>query len=416
MKTNVERIQKDIEILSQFNATPGRGLTRFSFTEEDRGAREYIKSEMKACGLQVYEDAAGTVIGRLEGEVKGAPTIIVGSHFDSVKNGGNFDGPAGVVMGLEIARSIYENKITTKYPIEFIAMIEEEGGRFGSGLFGSRAMVGKVSREQLDQFKDNEGISIAEAMEAFGLDPNKIQEAARRPEEIKAFFELHIEQGPILEHNKKDVGIVEYIVAINHIEVVVKGRPDHAGTTPMSMRIDALDSATKVISKISAIAKEAGEGTVATVGVLDVSPGATNIVPGEARFTVDIRSKKQECIEKVVKSIEKALKETAKDNKITYTITEKLSVSPIKLDEKIIETFDKNVKKLGFSKESMLSGAGHDAMIMAGITRVGLVFVPSKDGRSHCPEEWTEYKDLQKGIELMYHTILDEAVDVENEG
>lgn len=415
MKTNLKRIQKDIENLSKFNATPDCGLTRFSFTKEDRLAREYIKEEMRKAGLYVYEDAVGTVVGRLEGKDKDASIIMVGSHYDSVKNGGNFDGPAGVSMALEIARTMKDNNVQVKYPIEFVALIEEEGGRFGSGLFGSRGMVGKLTRNELDQHKDVEGISIAEAMKNFGFDPDKIKEAIRKPERTKAFFELHIEQGPVLEHNVKDVGIVECIVGIRHLEVIVKGRPDHAGTTPMNMRRDALDVAAAVISQISNIAKKAEKDTVATVGVLEVLPGATNIVPGEVKFTIDIRSKDENSIDQVIKDIIDALKKEAKEKRICYTNTEKLRVSPVKLDEDIIKKFNKNCEKLGFSKVDMLSGAGHDAMMMAEITKVGLVFVPSKDGRSHCPEEWTEYKDLQKGIELVYHTILDVAEVVKNE-
>lgn len=407
MKTKLDRIQGDIENLSKFNKTPGQGLTRMSFTEEDRGAREYIKEEMKLSGLDVYEDPAGTIVGRLQGSLKDGPVVMVGSHYDSVKNGGNFDGPAGVVTALEIARLMKENNLQPKYPIEFIAMIEEEGGRFGGGLFASRAMAGDVSRESLDDFKDKDGISIGQAMKDFGFDPDKIEEARRNPEDLKAFFELHIEQGPILENHKNDIGIVEYIVGINQIEVVVKGRPDHAGTTPMTMRSDALDAAANLISSISDFAKDAGQGTVATVGVLELSPGAANIVPGEVKFTVDIRSKKDQCIDEVRGKIEDSLKDLCSSRGVEFKIVEKMRVSPTELSKNLIGKLNKHSDNLGFKKETMLSGAGHDAMVMASLTDVGLVFVPSKDGRSHCPEEWTDYEDLQRGIELVYQTIVD---------
>lgn len=409
MKTSLDRIKNDIEQLSKFNATPGKGLTRMTFTEEDRGAREYIKEQMRQAGLLVYEDAAGTIVGKLEGEIKDGPVVMIGSHYDSVKNGGNFDGPAGVVTGLEIARVMKDNNLKPKYPVEFIAMIEEEGGRFGGGLFASRAMVGNVSRESLDTFKDSQGISIAQAMNEFGFDPDKIHEAVRKPEDVKAFLELHIEQGPILEAKGKEVGIVEYIVGINEIQIIVKGRPDHAGTTPMTMRADPLDAASQVISKISTFAKEAGEGTVATVGVLGVLPGAANIVPSEVKFTVDIRSKRDECIKRVRENIEKAIAEAAGLKGVQYTITDLLNVPPVKLADSILEKLNKYSDELGFKKELMLSGAGHDAMVMTKITDVGLIFVPSKDGRSHCPEEWTDYEQLQKGIEVSCKTIIDIA-------
>lgn len=406
MKTNLFRIQNDIETLSTFNSTPNNGLTRFSFTEEDKKAREYIKLEMNRAGLRVYEDSAGTIIGRLEGSIKNAPVIMIGSHYDSVKNGGNFDGNAGVVAALEIARVINENNILVKYPIEFVAMIEEEGGRFGGGLFGSRGMAGKITRDELDTLIDSEGTSIAKAMKDFGFDPDKILEAARKPEELKAFLELHIEQGPILEHKQKDVGIVEYIVGISQLEVTVAGRADHAGTTPMNMRIDALDAASTIISKIGKEARALHDGSVATVGNLSVIPGAANIVSSEATFTVDIRSKNQESIDNIISFISHELQILKEEKNISYTVTEKLKVQPVKLDERIIKLFHENCEKLNLSSMDMLSGAGHDAMVMSDITNIGLIFVPSKNGRSHCPEEWTNYEDLQKGIELMYHTLL----------
>ncbi|NLL81620.1 MAG: Zn-dependent hydrolase [Tissierellia bacterium] len=406
MKTSLERIRNDIEQLAKFTSTPGNGLTRMSFSLEDKGAREYIKKQMKSAGLYVYEDAIGNVVGRLEGEVDG-PVVMVGSHFDSVKNGGNFDGQAGVVTALEIARVLNENSIKPKYPIEFIGIIEEEGGRFGSGLFASRAMIGQVSRNDLDIYKDENGISIAEAMEDFGFDPSKIHEGIRKPGDIKAFLELHIEQGPILESKGMDIGIVEYIVGLTEIEYIVKGRPDHAGTTPMDMRTDALDIAVSVISKISDFAKEAGSGTVATVGVLNILPGAANIVPGEVKFMVDIRSKDEKCIEEVKSKIEESLLESCKINGTEFTSTEKLYAPPVKLSDNLINKVIKYSDKIELKRELMLSGAGHDAMVMAKITDVGLIFVPSKGGRSHCPEEWTDYEDLQKGIEVALETIID---------
>lgn len=407
MDTKLERIQKDIETLAQFNGTPGNGLTRFSLSQEDKQAREYIKKEMAEAGLKVYEDGACTIVGRLEGSVKDAPAVLIGSHYDSVKNGGNFDGNAGVVAALETARVIKEKNIKLKHPVEFIAMIEEEGGRFGSGLFGSRAMAGLISREQLDMYKDKDGISIADAMRNFGFDPDKIGTAKRDSIDIKAFLELHIEQGPILEYEKKDIGIVNYIVGIKQLDITINGRSDHAGTTPMTMRKDALDGAAQIISKIGGKAKEVGEGSVATVGVLNILPGASNIVPGQVKFTVDIRSKYSSCINEIKDFIYDQLEKIKEEKELEYKVFEILNAEPVQLNPDIINCFNKNCEKLNFSKIDMLSGAGHDAMIMAQITDVGLLFVPSKGGRSHCPEEWTDYEDLQKGIEIMYNTVLD---------
>lgn len=411
MKTNLDRIKKDIEELSKFNATPGQGLTRFSLTKEDKGAREYIRGELLKLGLEVYEDPAGSIFGRRKGIDDELPVIMIGSHFDSVKNGGNFDGPAGVVMALEIMRVLNENNVKTKYPIEFVGMIEEEGGRFGSGVFGSRAMIGAVSLEELNNNKDSNGISMAKAFKEFGFNPDDIYKSQRKPKDIKAFIELHIEQGPVLEKDKKDIGIVDFIVGLYNLKIIIKGRPDHAGTTPMNMRADALIAASKIVSNIPNYAIEAGEGTVATVGSLDVKPGAANIVPGEVTFTIDIRSKNSSSIEEVKNKIIEDIHAQTNASGLDVEIEEMLDVKPVKMSKEIIKSFEKNADSNGFSYIKMLSGAGHDAMVMANITDVGLIFVPSKDGRSHCPEEWTDYEDLQKGIEVIYNTILDLSVE-----
>jgi len=406
MNTKVERIKKDIEELAKFNSSNEGGLTRFSLTEEDRMAREYLKDQLGKLNVKIYEDNAGTLFARREGTDPDAPVIMIGSHFDSVKNGGNFDGPAGVVMALEIFRALEENNIKTKFPLEFVAMIEEEGGRFGSVVFGSRAMAGLVDLAQLERNKDKDGVTMAQALREFGFEPEKIAETKRNREDVKAFIELHIEQGPILENEGKDVGIVDFIVGINEFKIQVNGRPDHAGTTPMNMRADALGVASKAISEIDSYPEPENNGTVATVGVLEIKPGAANIVPAQAVFTVDIRSKDEASIRNVKKKIMDRLDSLTKGTDVTYTVTEMLDVKPVKMNEEMVRLFKESAEEKNFSYRNMLSGAGHDAMVMAEVTEVGLIFVPSKDGRSHCKEEWTDYDQLQKGIELIYDTIL----------
>lgn len=239
MKTKVERIQKDIEALSLFNATPGQGLTRLTYTSEHKGAQDYLMQAMRDAGLTVRLDAVGSIVGRLEGQNPKASVVMAGSHFDSVKNGGNFDGPAGVVMGLETARVYQDMGKKPKHPVEFVAMVEEEGTRFSGGLFASRAMTGRLTAEELANFHDKDGVTTSEAMRAFGLDPDGFKEAVKAPGTVKNFVELHIEQGPILENSGTDVGIVETIVGIKEVQITITGRPDHAGTTPMDMRADA---------------------------------------------------------------------------------------------------------------------------------------------------------------------------------
>lgn len=407
MKTNLKRIQRDIEALAKFNATPDNGLTRLSLTEPEQAARRYLKNELQALSLKVYEDAAGTIIGRLEGEDPSLPCIMIGSHFDSVKNGGHFDGPAGIVMGLEIIRTIVDEGIKLKYPLEFVGMIEEEGGRFGSGVFGSRAMARGIEYETLINMIDSEGVSMAEAFQAYGYNPKDILNAKRKPEEIKAFLELHIEQGPILEKEKLDVGIVEFVVGISECRIKLLGRPDHAGTTPMNMRQDPLIAASKLVQAVEGFANNLSDGTVATVGSLITKPGAFNIVASEVELTVDIRSKYQASIDSIKDSIEKMLKCFLENQGMTYEIHPLLDIKPVEMAKDIQKIMNTCARDNGISAKTMISGAGHDAMIMAEVTDVGLLFVPSRGGRSHSKEEWTDYDQLQKGIELLYHTVLE---------
>ena len=410
LEAKVERIQKDMEDMAQYTATPGRGITRFSFTEEDRLTRAFLKDRMRACGLEVYEDAAGSIIGRRPGRADNAPVVMIGSHFDSVKNGGPFDGPAGVVTALEIARVLHENSIVTEHPIEFVALIEEEGGRFGSGLFGSRAMAGRIAPQDLYTCKDDCGVSMAEAMASFGFDPMNISQAARMQEQIKAFFELHIEQGPVLEATGVNVGIVEAVVGITQLEVVIEGRADHAGTTPMDMRSDALVAAAQAVTLVNQLAKKTGRNAVATVGKLSVMPGAYNIVPGKVVLTVDIRSAANETIKELSQKIKRgvlALPEQFPG--ISCSAAIKMQVEPVILPANIVTILEEVGLERGISTMHMVSGAGHDAMIMAGLTQVGLVFVPSRMGRSHCPEEWTEYRQLKQGVDILLGAVLRQA-------
>ncbi len=406
MESRIERIKKDIEAMAEFTATPGMGMTRFSFSEEDKKTREYIRERMKEAGLEIFEDGAGSLFGRRPGRRPDAPAIMLGSHFDSVKNGGNYDGPAGVVMGLEIARVLHENEVETEFPLEFAALVEEEGARFGGGLYGSRAMTGRVSRKELDTFRDRDGISLGEAMKSAGFDPDRIQEAVRPEGSLKAFIEMHIEQGPILESEGTDLGLVRTIVGITQQEVEIVGRPDHAGTTPMDMRKNALVAASKAVLYLDEAARAAGAGTVGTVGRMEVFPGGANIVPGRVFFTVDIRSAEKEKLEALLAAFGKFLKKLEQEEGVQITLTEKIKVAPVKMSEEILALFSAEADKRGYTSKMMQSGAGHDAMIMASAAETGLVFVPSRGGRSHCPEEWTDCGQIKKGVDVILGALL----------
>lgn len=404
MQSNRNRIKTILEELSLFTATPGAGTTRLSYSPEDQLARTYLKKQMKQVGLKVREDAVGNIYGRLEGKDASLPAVMVGSHFDSVPNGGSFDGPAGVVTGLEVAALFQENQLQPVYPLEVIAMVEEEGSRFGSGLLGSRMLAGQVSAENLASMKDKDGISVNEAMLALGFNGNQLTEARRTTKDVKAFIELHIEQGPVLEEAGEDVGIVETIVGMTEIKVTITGRAGHAGTTPMNARRDALAATVQIVADLPQLAMNAAEATVLTIGKLTVYPNGANVIPNAVVFTVDVRSKSEACVQSVIQQV-KTIIQTKTPKGITAEIEEMLYEKPVQLSEKIHQQLRANSEALGLKSRSMVSGAGHDAMIFAGFTEVGLVFVPSKDGLSHTPEEWTDYEQVQKGIEVVYETV-----------
>lgn len=404
MQSNRNRIKTILEELSKFTATPGAGTTRLSYSPEDQLARTYLKKQMKQVGLKVREDAVGNIYGRLEGKDASLPAVMVGSHFDSVPNGGSFDGPAGVVTGLEVAALFQENQLQPVYPLEVIAMVEEEGSRFGSGLLGSRMLAGQVSAENLTSMKDKDGISVNEAMLALGFNGNQLTEARRTAKDVKAFIELHIEQGPVLEEAGEDVGIVETIVGMTEIKVTITGRAGHAGTTPMNARRDALAATVQIVADLPQLAMNAAGATVLTIGKLTVYPNGANVIPNAVVFTVDVRSKSEACVQSVIQQV-KTIIQTKTPKGITAEIEEMLYEKPVQLSEKIHQQLRANSEALGLKSRSMVSGAGHDAMIFAGFTEVGLVFVPSKDGLSHTPEEWTDYEQVQKGIEVVYETV-----------
>lgn len=403
MKANQERIEKHIKALSRYTATPNEGTTRLTYSEEDLQARIYIKEQMEAYGLEVREDGLGNIFGKLEGEKKDAPSVIVGSHFDSVPHGGDYDGPAGVIAGLEIAALFQDNQVKPVYPLEIIAMIEEEGSRFGGGLMGSRGIAGYLSKDDIQETKDKDGISVPEAMKKIGLDPSL--EVKRDPETIKAFLEMHIEQGPILEEEQISVGVVESIVGLTQLEVTIDGKAGHAGTTPMDRRSDALVAAANIIARLPQIALEEGEGTVATVGRHQVFPNGANVIPDKVVFSVDIRSSKEAHVKNVVQKV-KNLVRSWEANGIQAAVEQSLYMQPKELNKKIRSLLESSCAQLGTSFINMHSGAGHDAMVLSDITDVGLIFVPSKDGLSHCPEEWTAIHELAAGIEVLYETAL----------
>ncbi|WP_182201697.1 Zn-dependent hydrolase [Paraliobacillus salinarum] len=396
-----ERIEKHIETIATYTSTPGNGTTRLTYSKEDLQTRNYIKEQMKAIGLTVSEDGLGNIFGKLDGSMPDAPSVMIGSHFDSVPNGGAYDGPAGVVAGLEVANLFYQHNVKPSYPLEIVALVEEEGSRFGGGLMGSRGITGQLSEAEFSDSMDKDGISPKEAMQEIGLDPSLPK--ARDPKTMKAFLELHIEQGPILEEKNIPIGVVESIVGLTQYDITVKGQAGHAGTTPMDRRSDALIAAAKMISKLPDLAITEGNGTVLTTGKLNVYPNGANVIPEKVFFTVDIRSGKEENIQHVIQQLKEYV-EDYQGNGIEVDIEEKLYVQPKALSETVRTLLKEQSEHQNISYCSINSGAGHDAMVFSDFTDVGMLFIPSKAGLSHCPEEWSDAADIANAVEILYQT------------
>lgn len=395
------RIARDLEHLKQYTATPGNGCTRLPFTKEARDAVNYLKELMTEAGLEVTEDAAGNVIGTLKGEDPDAPCVMMGSHYDSVVNGGDYDGIAGVICAIEVARLLKEEGITPKRNFVAVGFCDEEGMRFGTGYFGSGAMLGHRDVEYTKNFADTDGITIYEAMKGYGLDPEKIGEAAWEEGSIGHFLEAHIEQGPVLDAEGTELGLVEGIVGIQRYMVTVHGRADHAGTTPMDMRMDAVDAATKVISKIADWAREKADGTVSTVGYINTVPGGMNIVAEKVEFTVDIRSMNNDNINDITNRIRKALDKEVAEYGGSYEMDNKLTITPVHLSSEMLDFMEADCKERGYTYRRMPSGAGHDSLEIGQSIPTVMIFTPSKDGRSHCPVEFTKYSEFAKAATIM---------------
>lgn len=411
MSKTKERIEQHIEALAQFTATPGSGTTRLTYSQEDLHARNYIKEQMKASGLNVTEDGFGNIFGKMEGSLENAPSVLIGSHFDSVPNGGAYDGPAGVVAALEVAHLFHKNDLKPKYPLEIIALVEEEGSRFGGGLMGSRGITGILSEADFNSLKDRDGVSAVEAMRKIGLDPALPK--GRDSKTMKAFLELHIEQGPILEEKNISIGIVDAIVGLTQYEVTVKGQAGHAGTTPMDRRSDALIAASKIISQLPELAVEEGNGTVLTVGRLNVFPNGANVIPDKVVFTVDLRSGKEEHVLNVIEKMKECIN-THQESGIEIVAEEQLYIQPKALNENIRALLEDKSEESNVSYCSINSGAGHDAMIFSDFTDVGMLFIPSKAGLSHCPEEWSDSAHIAKAAGIFYEAAK-ELTEVEKE-
>lgn len=395
-----ERLVKDFEAMAQLTA-PGEGIDRLAFTDADWEGRQYIIDRMTDAGLSVEIDDFGNVIGYKIGKKPDLPVVMVGSHTDSVPNGGNYDGVVGVLSAIEVIRGMTDDGYEHDHTIAVVSFMCEESGRFGNATLGSKAMRGELTVQDLHRLVDKQGISLYEALKGRNLNPDGIEEMAyKRP--VKSFTEIHIEQGKVLEHEQKTIGIVTGIAAPERFYVTIRGNADHSGATPMNLRHDALCGASKIILGIEEIASMQEEPpVVGTVGVVEVTPGAMNVIPGAVKLGVDIRSISKAARNSVVTLVKEFIDITAEKRGLSYTIETIAQDHPVEMHPAMIREIEEAAKSVGVEYMTMPSGAGHDAMHWAEVVPTGMIFIPCRDGISHNPAEFAEMDDIVTGAAVL---------------
>ena len=395
-----ERLVKDFDAMAQLTA-PGEGINRLAFTDADWAGRQYIIDRMTDAGLSVEIDDFGNVIGYKIGKKPDLPVVMVGSHTDSVPNGGNYDGVVGVLSAIEVIRSMTDDGYEHDHTIAVVSFMCEESGRFGDATLGSKTMRGELTLQDLHRLVDKQGISLYEALKGRNLNPDGIETMAyKRP--VKSFTEIHIEQGKVLEHEQKTIGIVTGIAAPERFYVIIRGNADHSGATPMNLRHDALCGASKIILGIEEIASMQEEPpVVGTVGVVEVTPGAMNVIPGAVKLGVDIRSISKAARNSVVTLVKEFIDITAEKRGLSYTIETIAQDHPVEMHPAMIREIEEVIKSVGVEYMTMPSGAGHDAMHWAEVVPTGMIFIPCRDGISHNPAEFAEMDDIVTGAAVL---------------
>ena len=401
LHVNDQRIESRLVALSKFGIDEnGRGY-RVAYTTGDIEGRAWFMGLMKKAGLEVTVDYAGNIIGKRKGKNPSVKPIAFGSHIDMVPDGGNYDGTLGSISALEVIEVLNENKIVTEHPLEVIIFANEEGG-----TIGSMAMAGQLTANGLQQISQS-GLTMADGIKAIGGNPSNIQHGIRKKGDIKAFLELHIEQGGILEKENLQIGVVEGIVGIVHWEVTIEGFANHAGTTPMNLRQDALLSASKLIIAVNEVINSVEGNQVGTIGKIAALPGAYNVIPGKVLLGLEIRDLSSDKIELLFREIEKRAITIAADSKTKISFQRQPNESkPALTDKKLQNKIVASAKTLGLTYKLMQSGAGHDSQEIAAIAPVAMIFVPSVGGISHSPNEFTKTVDMVNGANVLLQTIL----------
>ncbi|MBP1604876.1 MAG: amidase, hydantoinase/carbamoylase family [Acidobacteria bacterium] len=400
LRINGKRVNGHLLELSRFGKNPEGGVTRVAYSDVDLQGRAYVIQLMRDAGLDVVIDAAGNIVGRRAGADPGKKPIVVGSHIDSVPQGGNYDGNVGSMAAIEVAQSLAEQGVALRHPLEVVIFQNEEGG-----TVGSMAITAGLSNDDLAR-TTHSGATVREGIRRIGGDPDRLAQAIRKPGDIAAYLELHIEQGGILDAEDVDIGVVEGIVGIKWWDVTIEGSANHAGTTPMAQRRDALLAAARYVDAVNRVARARPGRQVATVGRIQAFPGAYNVIPGKVATSLEIRDLDASVIDAIRQDVQREVELTAQDTGTTFTFTLTSDTVPAPTDTRVRRTIDEAAARLGLRRKSMPSGAGHDAQEMARLGPIGMIFVPSVGGISHSPREFTRPEDITNGTNVLLHAIL----------
>ena len=400
-----KRLWDSLTAMAEIGATPKGGVKRLTLTEVDKAGRQRFTEWCEAIGLTVRVDSIGNMFARREGKDASRLPVLLGSHLDSQPSGGKFDGALGVIAGLEVMRTLHDLNIVTEAPIELVNWTDEEGSRFGHSLMGSGVWSGVYQQDKVYALKDVEGVSVGEALDAIGYKgPNP---AAPFPAD--AYFELHIEQGPILEREEKQIGIVTGAQAQVWYDAVVTGQDAHAGTTPPSARRDALVAAARVIERVDALMRERGEDGRGTVGQLHVLPNSRNVVPGEVRFSIEFRHPEDAQIEGLAASFPAEAKALVEASGCTLNLTELFRIPAQPFDPACVDLVRQGAARLGYSSREIISGAGHDAVYVARRVPTAMIFTPCKDGLSHNEAESILPEEAAAGCQVLFEAVVARA-------
>lgn len=396
MRINRARLAESIDTLGTIGETPRGGLNRVALTDEDRRGRDLLVRWMTEAGLAVTVDQMGNIFGVRPG-TEARPPVFMGSHADSVPSGGRYDGQLGVLCALETLRTLNDRDARTRHPVGMIVFTNEEGARFQPAMIASGVMAGKIALEDAYNTRDRDGLRLVDELERIGY----LGSEPCVPRPMRAYLELHIEQGPLLEEDRIPLGVVEGIVAIAWSRVTIHGVQDHAGPTPMRIRHDALVAAAEIVSGVRAIARRIGGDLVGTVGRLDVTPNIPNAIPGRVSFSVDFRDADESRLDRALSMLDRVVRAAARREGVRADVEHYWRVPRTPFHPDVVGAVEAAAVALGCGHRRILSGAGHDAQYMAAICPTGMIFVPSRGGRSHCEEEFTALDDVEHGANAL---------------